>query len=225
LGAAAAGHPAGQQLVLQTWFGEAGALLAAGSATEAANCYDQAAIVAQQGPNLILAIEALRMGAFCHARTGGYEAALERGEDALKLGARLKPDARAMTTLPIAAADLLRIIEPDRIACMADVKHRLDARKDRALAATEARAVALEQADDPEPFAEAEEELARETAYAEAEAARELDAMAAAGSPRFREVFAVARDLLGQDWPLGSAAALPRAPKPADVAAAGVAAQ
>ncbi|MGH8551384.1 MAG: tetratricopeptide repeat protein [Methylococcales bacterium] len=62
------GHPAGRDLVLQTWFGQASAHLAAGQFEEAANCYDQAAILAQQIPNLILGIEAFRMGCFCFNR-------------------------------------------------------------------------------------------------------------------------------------------------------------
>src|SRR5690606_7200054 len=62
LRAAGADHPAGHKLVLQTWFGEAGAALAGGDANAAARCYDEAAVVAQQDQNPILAIEAFRMG-------------------------------------------------------------------------------------------------------------------------------------------------------------------
>ena len=61
--ATAAGHPAGKQLILQTWFGEAGAHFAADRAAQAADCYDEAAVIAQGIPNLILAIEAFRMSA------------------------------------------------------------------------------------------------------------------------------------------------------------------
>ena len=121
--AAAEGHPAGRQLVLQTWFGEAGAHLAAGDVDQAAACYDQAAIVAKEIPNVILTIEAYRMGMFCHARLSQRDRAIERGVSALQEADLLKPEARVMTTLPIAAIDLLR----DRAGSQVDggCKHHL----------------------------------------------------------------------------------------------------
>ena len=211
LRAAASGHPVGQQLVLQTWFGEAGVHLAAGAVPVAAKCYDQAAAVAQQIPNLVLAIEALRMGAFCHARVQEGELAIERGFQALSVGERLKPEARAITTLPLAAIDLLRAIEPERVERMEGIKHRLDARVEASGEAAEGRAAKLENGGDAEQFRAVEQDLSRETTRAGQEAAQELDAVAAGGNNQFLEVFAYARDLLGSSWPLASAIALPPA--------------
>jgi hypothetical protein len=91
LHAAASGHPAGQQLVLQTLFGEAGTHLAAEHVAQAAACYDTAAVVAQRSDSPILAIEAFRMAAFCNARMDQPDAALEGGLHALRLGEELKP--------------------------------------------------------------------------------------------------------------------------------------
>jgi tetratricopeptide (TPR) repeat protein len=91
------GHPSGQQLVLQNWFGEAGVHLAAGEPGKAVECYDQAAVLAQQIHNLILGIEAFRMGAFCLARMDAREPAIVRGNDALLLGQQLKPEARRIS--------------------------------------------------------------------------------------------------------------------------------
>ena len=65
-------------MVLQTWFGEAGAQLAAGRVNEAATAYDNAALAAQEAKNLVLAVEAFRMGAFCHARLGERDSVIER---------------------------------------------------------------------------------------------------------------------------------------------------
>ncbi|CAN7746443.1 MULTISPECIES: hypothetical protein [unclassified Variovorax] len=213
LQAAAVGHPVGRQLVLQTWFGEAGVHLAAGAVPEAAKCYDQAAAIAQQIPNLVLAIEALRMGAFCHARVRESELATERGFQALSVGERLKPDARAITTLPLAAMDLLRVIDPERVGLMEGIKQRLDARVEASGAAAEARAADLENSSDAEQFRAVEKDLAREIEHGGREAAQELDAVAAGGNEQFVDIFSYARELIGPQWPLGTALALPAAPR------------
>ena len=84
------GHPAGAAMVLQSWFGEAGVELAAGRVAEAAAAYDNAAMAAQAARNVILTIEAFRMGAFCQARLGERDAAIERGAQALTAGQRLQ---------------------------------------------------------------------------------------------------------------------------------------
>ncbi len=214
------GHPAGQELVLQSWFGEAGAHLADGNDAQAAECYDQAAVVAQPIPNLILAIEAFRMGAFCHARLKNREAAIDRGSIALTLGEQLKPDARAMTTLPIAAIDLLRIEEPERVKLMEDIKHRQDSNIDQSREAAEQRAAEVEQVNDPQQLQDIEQNHATETAQAEQVAAEELDAVAAAGGEQFRQIFTRARKLLGAQWPLASFIDMPRTPAATGVAAA-----
>lgn len=198
----AAGHPAGRQLVLQTWFGEAGTYLAAGDGLRAAECYREAATVAHAIPNLVLAIEALRMEAFCRARAGNREAAIETGRAAMHVGARLKPDARPMTTLPIAALDLLRVLEPDRVAIMEDVKSRLSLRELEAQDAAERRATELEAEKDPAAFAAIEEQLASHVSAAKQQADEELHAIVSAGDPQFTEVFTDARALLGPEWPL-----------------------
>jgi hypothetical protein len=64
-----------------------------------------------------------------------------------------------MTTLPIAALDLLRLVDTDRVRRMEDVKHRLDARIDKARAALEQRAAELEQAGEPHQLRAAEDDL------------------------------------------------------------------
>ena len=118
------GHPAGSAMVLQTWFGEAGVELAAGRVPEAAAAYDNAAVVAQAARNMILAIEAFRMAAFCHARLGERDVALERGDQALAVGERLKPEVRGMTTLPLAATDLLRVLDEDKAKEIDEIQAR-----------------------------------------------------------------------------------------------------
>jgi hypothetical protein len=206
----ASGHPAGQQLVLQTWFGEAGVHLAAGDVELAARCYDEAAILAQSIPHPILAIEALRMGAFCRARMENRNGAIEKAESAILLGRRLKPEARGMTTLTLAVVDLLRVIEPERVNRIEEVKHRFQRRVVESRQSVEQHAAALEAGGDGAQLRAAEERLALATAQAEEGATLELNALVAQGGEKFRRVFAEARELLGQEWPLFTELAPPQ---------------
>ncbi len=221
--AAAAGHPAGQQLVLQTWLGEAGAHLAGGDVAQAARCYDEAAITAQKIPNPILAIESFRMGAFCHARMEHPEDAIARASSAFKVGEDLKPEARVMTTLPLVAVDLLRAVEPGRVASMEQIKYELDADIEKSVALTEQRAAELEKTGNAEQLRAAEADLAGETGRARRNAAQQVEALVAAAGEPFRQWFGRARSLLGSEWPLGLSAALPQAPKDAEAKPEGVA--
>ncbi len=214
-------HPAGHKLVLQTWFGQAGASLAAGDLEDAARCYDEAAVVAQSDHNTILALEAFRMAAFCHARAGDSDGAIDRGMLAMKIGEELKPDARGQTTMPIAAVDLLRAIEGDRISLLERGKGRFEARLADARRRAEERAIAIEDDPDPARAGAIEVELERETGQARDEAERELESAIAPASALFREHFARARQLLGPAWPIESPMALtPAADALADGAAA-----
>jgi tetratricopeptide (TPR) repeat protein len=205
-------HPAGQQLVLQTWFGEAGAHLAAGNPTVATECYDQAAALAQQIPNLILAIEAFRMGAFCSARINSREAAIERGQKAMAVGEQLKPNARSITTLPLAVVDLLRVIESEQVQSMEHVKFQLDAHIAHLRDTTEQQSIVLEDCTDVSRFRTLEKELVRHEALAEQNAVQALDAVVATASEEFRHIYTSGKALFGKGWPLASPIALPSAP-------------
>jgi hypothetical protein len=219
--AVGAAHPAGYKLVLQTWFGEAGACLAAGDALGAARCYDEAGGVAQEDHNPILSLEAFRMGAFCRARAGDTAGAMERGQSAMRIGATLEPEARLQTTLPLAAVDLLRLLEPDRVQLLERCKGRLDARLAAARDCAEARAVSIENDPGALRAGAIEAELERESAAARAESEAEIGPILAAARAPFRQQFMRTRDLLGASWPLQMAAALPA---PVDANAQGAAA-
>ncbi|WP_198373354.1 hypothetical protein, partial [Roseomonas rosulenta] len=149
-----AGNPAGPRLRIQSRFGEAGAHFAAARPAEAAACYDEAAAMALAlaPPDLVLAIEAVRMAAFCHARMEDRAGAIARGRRALDLGARLRADARNLTSLPIAASDLLRVIDPQRSARIEALRASGEAGSEAALAQAEAQAAALERVAQPDPF-------------------------------------------------------------------------
>jgi hypothetical protein len=200
-----ASHPAGHKLVLQTWFGEAGAQLAAGDAPAAARCYDAAAQVAQQDGNPLMALEARRMGAFCHARAGDEAGAQQRALQALEVGARLQPQARAWSTLPLAALELLRSVEPTRMVLLQQVQARWQARQAQARQHAEQQAAAAEGSTDPAATAAIQARLEQDEAQADEAAEAELQAVVAAAPAPWQQHFAQGRDLLGPDWPLHSA--------------------
>ena len=212
--AGTAGHPAGTQLVLQTWFGEAGSHLAAGDPARAADCYDHAAALAERIPNPILAIEAFRMSAFCHAQLDQREAAKARGIQALDIGENLRAEARGMTSLPLAAMALLGVIETERARQIEAIRHQLDRDGENARAALEKTAAGTQSA---QALQVAERTLERDTAAALERAERELQALIGGGREAFRATFTRARAQLGVAWPLAS----PLAIMPATRTAAG----
>ncbi|MPY87895.1 MAG: hypothetical protein GEU99_08240 [Luteitalea sp.] len=214
--AVGAAHPAGHKLVMQTWFGEGGAHLAAGDALAAAGCYDQAAVVAQTDRNPLLALEATRTAAFCHTRGGDPAGAIARGTRAMDIGQGLEPNARAMTTLPVAGVDLLRTIDPERVHVLELTKARLETRLVEALRRAEERTISMEKNPDPVLAREIEADLNREIGQAHADAEQEIAPIVAAGSRPFQQQFARARQLLGPTWPMGSPLALPTLVETAD---------
>jgi hypothetical protein len=192
-------------MVLQTWFGEAGAELAAGRVIEAAAAYENAAVVAQVDRNMVLAIEAFRMAAFCHARLGEREAALERGVQALAIGERLRREVRGMTTLPLVATDLLRVLDENQAEAIDGIQARATERVAMLTGQFEQHAALHEQTVDPDATLAAEETLARENENVARQAEQELQTLVAAASPPFQQAFARARRVLGRGWPLGVA--------------------
>ena len=207
--ATADGHPSGGQLELQTWFGEAGVHLAAGDLEKAVKCYDQAAVLSQQISNPILSIEAFRMAAFCLARMNEPEPAVQRGWNALKLGQSLKSDARAMTTLPFAAIDLLRVIDPRRVSGMEYIAYQKNTRLEAAQSKADKNALALGKNEDPVAFQTIEKALEKETTHIGLSSARQVDTLAGAGCESFREVFSTSRKMLGDNWPINTLAGVP----------------
>lgn len=203
--ARAAEHPAGTKLVLQTWFGEAGAHLAANEPTKAAACYEAAAELAIDSKDVVLAVEAYRMAGFCLGKAGEREPAIARLHASLDLGRHLKPEARGMTTLPIAAMDLLRLHDGERVAGMQQVRARLDERIKKAGDKLDERVQGAGPAESP--ALEQEHENQVEQAYAHADA--ELAELIAAAPQPFAAAFRRGRELLGEDWPLDNAIALP----------------
>jgi hypothetical protein len=211
-----ADHPAGQKLVLQTWFGQAGAHLAAGEEKLAAHCYDEAATVAQRDRNPILTIEAFRMAGFCLARIGELEAALQRGSCALDVGASLKPEARGMTTLPVAVVDMLRVLDAPRVKQMQQVKFDLNQGLEAALKHAEQRGSELADSGDPRALQIVEQELELEQNRAYVEARSRLRSLVSAAPEPFQQLVTRADRLLSPGWMAENDIALPALLSPGD---------
>ncbi len=199
---AAEGHPSGQQMSLQTWFGEAGVYLAAEDLEGAVECYDHAATLAQELPDIILAVEAFRMGSFCLARMKNFNSAIDRGLNALTMGEQLEPDMRSNTSLPIAALDLLRIIDLKTVEKMEDVKYQQEISINEANKKAEQSIEKLEQNTNNQLFEEVEKKLEEENIQSEQGAVSQIDTLAVNGTELFKKVFGKARELLGRSWPL-----------------------
>ena len=207
-----AGHPAGQKLVLQCCFGQAGVHLAAGDLPAAALAYDEAALVAQRDKDAILSIEAFRMAGFCLARAGENTPALERLACASEIGISLKPEARAMTTLPVALVDMLRIIDPARVDRMQQAKRALQQALDQVRQRCETRGAQLAAAAAPQAFETVEAERLQDGGKALDAARQQLLAMAVGAAEPFVRVMARGRQLLGDDWLVDNDLALPPSP-------------
>ncbi len=198
-----ANHPAGRKLVLQCWFGEGGAQLAAGDDAAAAQCYDAAARTALEDQNSLMALEGWRMGAFCHARIGDAAAAQERGELALALGEQLKPQARVLSTLPLVALELLRVVDPQPTGRVEQLRLQLQRRLEGLRQDAEQRAGEAEAG--TQDTAALQQRIEHEEAELQRQAEQELQASLESTPAQWRGHFDHARALLGPDWPLRSA--------------------
>lgn len=202
-------HSSGQKLVLQALFGQAGAHVAAGELEPAAACYDLAATHAQADHNPAMAIEALRMAAYCHARNGVADEARTRGNQALYIGEQLKPEARPMTTLPVAAVDQLRLIDAARVDQLQQIKNLLVDVKARNTADATAKAEQLDASATPQDTVQLQQQLEDGNRKADEQASVAVQSVVGGGSLEFRSLFMRCRSLLGEAWPLVQPLALP----------------
>lgn len=198
--AQAAGHPAGDTLLLQTWFGEAGAWLAAGQNAQAAQAYKQGSEVARRIPNVLFVIEGLRMAAYCHAKDGKRQMALDHGLQAIGEAKPLSPDERATTTFPLLLQDLLRLQD----ASLADKLERAAARYQESVADThqdmETRASRLGPNPPSNELTKLDLLLEAKLESVFAKLCDEREALIARGDVFFRKVVAVGRDFLHPGW-------------------------
>jgi tetratricopeptide (TPR) repeat protein len=203
----ASGHPAGRDLELQSWFGEASAHYAAKDLPQAIRCYQEAEPVAEAIPKPVLWIECLRMAAFCQRQNDDDEEAAASCERALQVGERMQPDARVLTTLPLVALEHLRLIDDKRTGQLEAIKQSLERGLAQAHQALEQAAARLEgSATSGDELNAMEQAMNDKTERLEQAAASEIDTLAATGSTAYREAFEHLRQLLWPEWPLNAPA-------------------
>jgi hypothetical protein len=126
----------------------------------------------------------------------------------------MSADARPMTTVPVAAVDLLRAADASSVTALERSKATLDAKLANALQRAEHSAAALDGDARPGLAQAVAATLERERAEAHAQTEQEVAAIVAVASPTFREHFERGRRLLGPVWPMQLANAVAAVPEP-----------
>jgi len=193
-------HPMAADLIMQTWFGEAGVWLVAKQPEKAAQAYRSAAEQAQRVPNPMFEIEGFRMAAYCHAQAGQEKPARDHGALALRAAKAIDPAERPLTTMALAVQDLLRLQDPGRTEklerCAADYQAAV------AAAHLQAEQQAGKLGAQPSP---ADLEKIESAMHARFESGfqrqrQEREHLIAGGDEFFRKVVALARELLNPLW-------------------------
>ncbi|MFC5474357.1 tetratricopeptide repeat protein [Paraherbaspirillum soli] len=193
-------HPVGADMIMQTWFGEAGVWLAAGQPERAAQAYRSAAEQAQKVPNPMFEIEGFRMAAYCYAQAKQREPAREHGALAVRAAKAVAPAERPLTTLPLALQDLLRLQDASRTEklerCAADYQAAI------ATAHKQAEEQAGKLGNQP---AAADLQRIEDSMHERFEASfqrqrQERERLIAGGDEFFRKVVALGRDMLDPLW-------------------------
>jgi tetratricopeptide (TPR) repeat protein len=210
-GSSPTANAVGANLVMQTWFGEAGAWFVAKQLRQAAQAYRSAAEEAQRLPNQLFALEGFRMAAYCYARHGDTEDARAHGALAVREGQGMKPQERAPSTLGVALNDLLRLQDAPRVAQLEKLVAAYQAGITRAHADAEKKGAALGAAPANTDVDRIESEMHGSFEKAFQTLREQREKLIAQGDEYFRKVVAVGRDLLHSQW-----AGLPEVKHPLD---------
>lgn len=198
--AQAAQHPAGAHMLLQTWFGEAGAWFAAGQLERAAQAYGEGAEAARRAPNAMFAIEGERMAGFCLARAGRREPARDRYLRGVAEAKDMPARDRAATTLPLLLQDLLRLQDEARTERIEQCARRYQDEIAEAHRRAEGEAAALGPRPPAEALARIEEAMCARFERSFLQVRDERERLIAGGDEFFRKVVAVGRDFLHPAW-------------------------
>lgn len=198
--AAAQQHPAANDLLMQGWFGEAGALLAAKQPEHAAQAYAEAAQVAASIPNPLFAIEGRRMAGHCLAQAHQREPALQHYLQGVSAARDMAPPDRAMTTFPLLLQNLLQLQDPRRATQLATRADDYRKAVTDAHARAEHRAAKLGGAPARETLDAIDAELLEQCESAFARLVKEREQLIAGGDMFFRKTVAVGRELLHPGW-------------------------
>jgi len=125
----------------------------------------------------------------------------------LQIGNRLRPEVRNITSLPIAATDLMHVLDPQRAERIEALRGDAEKQSASLLAEAETRSAGLERTTERAAFDAVERDFAVADAATWREAEASLQNFVADGGADFQRDFDTARALLGFAWPLGASAA------------------
>ncbi len=194
------GNAAGADLVMQSWFGEAGCWLTAKQPERAAQTYLQASASAASIPNPMFQLEGQRMAGWCQLQAGNKEVARSELLEAIRIAKPLSPADRKTTTLPQALWDLLLLQDARRCEKLQEVSADYVQASTKVFVDAESNAMAL----GPRPARaaldaiEVQLDAALEQGFHRAQQERER--LIQAGDEFFRKIVAVGRDFLDPHW-------------------------
>ncbi len=198
--ARAGSNAAAPELVMQSWFGEAGCWLVARQPEHATQAYLQASASAASVPHPMFALEGQRMAGWCTLQAGQREAARTQLLEAIRIAKPMSPADRRTTTLPQALWDLLQLQDARRCQSLQEVAATYLQASTGLLEKADAQARAL----GPQPSRRALDvidgqlDVALEQGFHQAQ--RERERLIQAGDEFFRKIVAVARDFLDPAW-------------------------
>lgn len=193
-------HPAADELLMQTWFGEAGALLTARQPEHAAQAYAQGAQVAASIPSAMFAIEGQRMAGYCLAQARQRETALQHYLHGVTAARGMAPAELANTTFPLLLQNLLQLQEPRRATQLAKCADAYQAAVADAHQHAEQRATKLGERPSRELLDAIDANLLARCESAFARLTESREQLIAGGDVFFRKTVAVGRELLHPGW-------------------------
>lgn len=192
-------HPAAGDLLMQTWFGEAGTLLAAAQPDAAAQAYAQAAQTAAEIPNALFVVEGYRMAGHCLARARQREGALQHYLQGLAAAREMSQADRVQSTFPLLLQDLLQLEDSRRATALSRCADSYREAIVQAHAHAEQQS-ARQPATRPEALEAIDADLVARCEAAFSRLVKEREQLIGGGDVFFRKTVAVARELLHAGW-------------------------
>ncbi|WP_277183576.1 hypothetical protein [Caballeronia sp. BR00000012568055] len=192
--------PGAAQLVMQTWFGEGGAWLAAGKMKEAARAYRSGAEQARRVPDPMFVVEGLRMTGFCFAHARQPDAAKEHYVLAIREAEQIPAAQRPMTTLPMALQDLMRLLDARRVEALEAAAQAYEVSKAETFGKAEKQHSYLGAFPSASDVARIEETMAQQLEDSFVACHRKRERLIAGADRQFRNAIDAGRALLHVRW-------------------------
>jgi hypothetical protein len=194
------GVPGAANLAMQTWFSEGGAWLAAGDLKQAAGAYLGGAKQAQCVPEPMFVVEGFRMAGLCFAHAKQNDAATTHYMLAVDEAASIPPGQRAMTTLPFALQDWMRVVDAKRVQAIEASAQDYEAAVAEIVADAEARSSRLGMLPSARQIEGIESAMERRIDIAFMDCLEKRERLIAQGGESFRDVVHIGRHLLHSQW-------------------------